>query len=369
GAGRGWWGRSQAEFYLIGGCGARGPGVAFGFGEVAGAHGQLVVDARVEVGDVVDPVDDVDEFAEEEAGGYSDTAAEFSGDGLGEVADVGVVDAGADPVGGFGSVGVQVADGGAELVEPVEVEAGEADLDGPQVVVARVGHEVGGEPLGEGGEALHALRPVVEGGGAGDDEVEAGEAAGGDFVDELAERVEGFVAGVGAGALQGFEFVEDDEEPRVAAVAEQGEEALEGSEGPGVVEVAFDSGVAFRGGGHVGLSAEPGDERVGDGVLPFGLGAVVAAEGKGHGGAAAGDSGEALFEEFRDGLGEGVFVAAGHSAVVEDVFFEGVDPVVDDFSEGAGRLGGGGEAFGEPPVDGFEPVQRGFGFGDLDFGD
>src|SRR5690606_19078446 len=63
------------------------------------------------------------------------------------------------------------------------------------------------------------------------------------------------------------------------------------------------------------------------------------------------------------------FVAAGHSAVVEDVFFEGVDPVVDDFSEGAGRLGGGGEAFGEPPVDGFEPVQRGFGFGDLDFGD
>lgn len=69
---------------------------------------------------------------------------------MGEVADVGVVDAGADPVGGFGSVGVQVADGGAELVEPVEVEAGEADLDGPQVVVARVGHEVGGEPLGEG---------------------------------------------------------------------------------------------------------------------------------------------------------------------------------------------------------------------------
>lgn len=61
---------------------------------------------------------------------------------------------------------------------------------------------------------MHALRPVVEGGGAGDDEVEAGEAAGGDFVDELAERVEGFVAGVGAGALQGFEFVEDDEEPR-----------------------------------------------------------------------------------------------------------------------------------------------------------
>lgn len=117
------------------------------------------------------------------------------------------------------------------------------------------------------------------------------------------------------------------------------------------------------------MSAEPGDERVCDGVLPFGLGAVVAAEGKGHGGAAAGDSGEALFEEFRDGLGEGVFVAAGHSAVVEDVFFEGVDPVVDDFSEGAGRLGGGGEAFGEPPVDGFEPVQRGFGFGDLDFGD
>lgn len=144
---------------------------------------------------------------------------------------------------------------------------------------------------------------------------------------------------------------------------------MEGGEGPGVVEVAFDSGVAFRGCGHVGLSTEPGDERVGDGVLAFGLGSVVAAEGECDGGAAAGDSGEPLFEELGDGLGEGLFVAVGDGAAVEDVFFEGVDPVVDDFAECAGWLGGGGETFGEPPVDGFEPVEWGFGFGDLDFGD
>lgn len=79
--------------------------------------------------------------------------------------------------------------------------------------------------------------------------------------------------------------------------------------------------------------------------------------------------GEPLFEELGDGLGEGLFVAVGDGAAVEDVFFEGVDPVVDDFAECAGWLGGGGETFGEPPVDGFEPVEWGFGFGDLDFGD
>src|SRR5699024_8657644 len=136
-----------------------------------------------------------------------------------------------------------------------------------------------------------------------------------------------------------------------------------------VVEVALDTGVAFGRGGDVGLPAQPGDERLGDGGFTFGLGTVVAAQGGCEAGVGGGHFGQAAFQQGRDGPVECFFVALVDRAASENVFLQRVHPVVHDLAQGAGRLGGGGQSFGQAPVDGLQPVQRGLGLGNLDLGD
>ena len=92
---------------------------------------------------------------------------------------------------------------GAEPGELRQVEAGQPELDRAGVVEPGVGAEVGGKPLGERRQPRDALRPVVERGRAGDQQVQAGEPAGVDLVDELAQRVQALVADVGRGPAAG----------------------------------------------------------------------------------------------------------------------------------------------------------------------
>ncbi len=80
-------------------------------------------------------------------------------------------------------------------------EGGQADLHGPQVVEAGVAAEVDVQPLGQRLEPPDALRAVVEGRRAGDDQVEPGEPPGVDLVDELSQRIEPLLADVAADAL------------------------------------------------------------------------------------------------------------------------------------------------------------------------
>jgi hypothetical protein len=67
-------------------------------------------------------------------------------------------------------------------------EAGKPDLDGAGVIEPVVSLEVDVQPLGQRLQSADALRAVVESGCAGDDQVEAGEPAGVDLVDELVSR-------------------------------------------------------------------------------------------------------------------------------------------------------------------------------------
>lgn len=52
----------------------------------------------------------------------------------------------------------------------------------------------------------------------------------------------------------------------------------------------------------------------------------------------------------------------------EGVLLQGVEPGVDHGPQRAGREAGGGEPFGEPPVDRLQPMQRGLVLRDLDLG-
>ena len=83
------------------------------------------------------------------------------------------------------SVGVDVADTGADLDQAFVVEGREADLDGAGAVEPRVCGERRVEPLGQRRQPLNALRPVVEGWGSGHHEVQPRKVAGIDLVEEL----------------------------------------------------------------------------------------------------------------------------------------------------------------------------------------
>ena len=68
--------------------------------------------------------------------------------------------------------------------------AAQPDLDGARVVETGIGREIDVQPLGQRRQPLHALRAVEEGRRAGDQQVQAGEPAAVDLVDQLAQGVE-----------------------------------------------------------------------------------------------------------------------------------------------------------------------------------
>src|SRR4051812_18918026 len=196
------------------------PRSALDAGQLAVGDRQAVMLPRVKVGMLVDAVEHVaDELLEEQPGGDADLAPQVAGDGAGQLGDVGVVGQGEDSVAGLRVAGVEVADRAADLDQPVVGEAGQADLDGARAVEPGVGLEVDVQPLGGRLQPADALRAVVEGRGAGDDQVQAGEATGVDLVDELAQGVEALLADVAADPLQGLDLVEHEDQPGVARVA------------------------------------------------------------------------------------------------------------------------------------------------------
>ena len=144
-------------------------------------------------------------------------------------------------------------------------EAGQADLDGPRVVEPGVGLEVDVQPLGQRLQPADALRAVVEGRRAGDDQVQAGEPPGVDLVDELAQGVEPLLADVAADPLQGLDLVEHQDQPGVARVAQDRQQPLEEAQRGEVVDLPLEPGGPLGRGADVRLAREPGDQPVGRG--------------------------------------------------------------------------------------------------------
>src|SRR5262245_14549431 len=125
---------SQVQADVVG-----GRRVAFHVGQLVPGNGELVMDPRVELLELVDPVEDVpDELLQEDPRGDADLPAQVTADGLGEVADVSLVGHRPDPYRIACSGGVQVPDLQPELDEALRGEARQPDLYGARVVEARV---------------------------------------------------------------------------------------------------------------------------------------------------------------------------------------------------------------------------------------
>src|SRR5690606_16848580 len=102
---------------------------------------------------------------------------------------------------------VQIAYGAAELDQLVPIESGKANLYRSDRVEARIRVEVDRQPLGERCEPLHALLTLEERRCSCDHQVETGQTAFIDLVDQLPQRVQTPVARVAPHALERLDLV------------------------------------------------------------------------------------------------------------------------------------------------------------------
>src|SRR5690606_24248944 len=102
--------------------------------------------------------------------------------------------------------------------EAVKVEGMEPHLHVPRVVPAYVAREVDVKPLSKRRKPSDAVGPIEEGRRAGDENVETGEAAAVEVIDQLAQGFQTLIAGVGTDALDRLHLVEDEQQPWPAAL-------------------------------------------------------------------------------------------------------------------------------------------------------
>jgi hypothetical protein len=121
--------------------------------------------------------------------------------------------------------------------------------------------------LGERRQPGHALRPVVERGCPCDQQVQSGEASGVDVVGKLSQCVEALVAHVGADPLERLDLVEHEQQSGVGGVTQDREQPLEEPKGGEVIEVALHSSRAAGCSRHVGLAADPRQQRLRGGLV------------------------------------------------------------------------------------------------------
>src|ERR1035438_506548 len=133
-----------------------------------------------------------------------------------------------------------------------------------------------------------------------------------------------------------------------------------------MIDVAAKTGTADRLAGYVGLSGDPGEERIRGCVVSGGGGAPVAAEGGGEGGRKVGDAREFRLHQPL-GFGKETLGVRGIHAAGQHVFLKGEEPAIDNGAESAGFDRCRGETLHEAAVNGLQAMQRGFGLADLDF--
>ena len=113
----------------------------------------------------------------------------------------------------------------------------------------------------------HTGWSFVEGGRAGDHQVQTWVPALIDFVDELPEGVEALLPCVGTDALDGFDLVQNQEEALASGLLQNLEQpAQEGTRGE-MVQLALDASAALDVGPNVGLSHEPPEQTFGCGGI------------------------------------------------------------------------------------------------------
>lgn len=136
-----------------------------------------------------------------------------------------------------------------------------------------------------------------------------------------------------------------------------------------MIDVATDTSGTLGCCGDVRLTREPGRDAVGGVDVGVRERPPVAAQAGGVPGSNAAHRGQPLLKQAVDPDSESLGVLGVDGPVRQNVFLERVEPGIQHGTEGAGGIAGGGESLAEPPIDRLQPVQRGFGLGDLYLGE
>ena len=128
---------------------------------------------------------------------------------------------------------------------------------------------------------------------------------------------------------------------------------MEEIEGGEVIDVPLQVSRPLDGGGDIGLAGDPSDQSFSGGIVAIGLGGAVATEGGGETASGAGDGVETFLHELVGGGEQSVWIVGIYFAAAEGVFFERIEPSIDDAPKRSRGTGGGGDALGQSSIDGF----------------
>ena len=208
-----------------------------------------------------------------------------------------------DPLRGRAVRHVEVTYLDAHLHQPGVVEGGQPKLDRTGIVEAGVRLEIHMQPLSQRLQPLDALRPVEEGRGSRDEQVEVREPPSVDVVDQLPQGVQALLSHVAPDPLERLDLVEDEHQSREARVLEDQQQPPQEAQGGEVVHVPLDPGDPLDRCGDVRLTGEPTGQALGDGVVVLPLGRPVRPQGGGELRRGTGDLDEPLFQKFVGTLG------------------------------------------------------------------
>ena len=169
--------------------------------------------------------------------------------------------------------------------------------------------------------------------------------------------------------MQRFDFIENQYQPRVAGVLQNQEQPTKKTQGREVIHVALDPGHSFHRCGDMGLPRQPASQAFGGGMVIRSLSPTVGSQGGSELRCCTSDLGQSLFQQLIGPLGKRLLVAGVDGAFGQDVFFQAVEPAIQDRAERTQEAVCRGKLFHRSPVNSLQPMKWGFRLGNLDLGD
>src|ERR1035438_4556652 len=133
-----------------------------------------------------------------------------------------------------------------------------------------------------------------------------------------------------------------------------------------MIDIATQTGIADRLAGNVGLSGHPGEKSVRRSIVSGCSRPPVATERGGERRREVGDAREFRLHQAL-GFGKEALCVRRIYTAGQDVFLQREEPAIDNGPKGTGLDRRRGESLHQAAVHGFQTMQRGFGFADLDF--
>ena len=203
---------------------------------------------------------------------------------------------------------------------------------------------------------------------AGNDQIQPWITASVDFINPLPQGIESLLTRVSTHALQSFHLVQHQYETRKSTVSQYREQADQEITGSKMVQIALDTSRTLDAGSHVGLPSQPADQALRQHAIVVGQSLSIGTQHRRERWSRLADRAETCFHQRIRPLQQHLRIISVHRRIGQHILLQRVKPTVDHVSERATGHIRCAQVLDKPPVDRFQPMKRGLGFVDLNFG-